>query len=388
VRAAPDGWLEGPAWSPRRARWFLIAAHLPFMLTSPIYAITGAEAPRAHNAAVPLLAGLTIGGLQLRHSFAAVQGERPRAWPWTFLALIAAVYLPMPWFTWNWVDMQLFVVVSAAMLLRGPITLIAAALPVLGTAVALTAAAEPPDFAGVGAAELVGWAAFWLTAGFTVGIVATYGSVWLVRVVDELHATRTELAEVAIGQERLRVSRDLHDLLGQSLSAVSLKGDLALRLLSRDPPAARAQIEDLTAVARDALTGMRAVTRNQLSVSLREETEGVTALLGAAGIHARVDVGLAELAPAVQAVFAWAVREGVTNVLRHSEARSCSITASRRSGTVQLEIVNDGARGPGGEGSGLAGLAARARALSGSVSAESERGRFRMLVEIPEEIGR
>jgi two-component system sensor histidine kinase DesK len=380
-------WLEGPAWSPRRARRFLVAAHLPFMLTSPIYAITGLDAPRAHNPAVPLLAGLAIGGLQLRHSFAAARGSRPRGWPWTFLALIAAVYVPMPWFTWNWADMQLFVVASAIMLLRGPAAVIVAVLPIPGTAIALTAVPVPPDYAHVSGAALAGWAAFWLTAGFAIGIAATYGSVWLVRVVDELHATRTELAEVAIGRERLRVSRDLHDLLGQSLSAVSLKGDLALRLLSKDTVAARAQIEDLTSVARNALTGMRAVTRNEHAISLREETEGVTALLGAAGIEARVDVGVPDLTPAVQNVFAWAVREGVTNVLRHSEARTCSIVVSRDRGTARLEIVNDGARGPKGTGSGLAGLAERARALSGSVSAVGSKGRFRMVVEVPVETG-
>ncbi|MEU8118846.1 histidine kinase [Spirillospora sp. NPDC049024] len=384
MSAASAEWLEGPAWSPRRARWFLVAAHLPFILASPIYAISGPDGPVARNPAVPLLAGSVIGALQLRHSFAAVRGERPRGWHWTFLALIVLVYLPMPWFTGNWIDMQLFVVVSAIMLLRGAAAAAAALLPAVGTLVALILS-PPGDYADVGVVERVAWAAFWLSAGFTIGVVATCGSVWLVRIADELQATRTELAEVAIGRERLRVSRDLHDLLGQSLAAVSLKGDLALRLLSKDPAAARAQIENLTLVAREALVGMRAVARNEHSVSLEEETRGVAALLDAAGIEARVEVRLPDLDPAVQDVLAWAVREGVTNVLRHSDARTCSITARRRGGAVRLEIVNDGMREPKGEGSGLAGLAERARALSGSVSADGARGRFRLLVDVPEE---
>jgi two-component system, NarL family, sensor histidine kinase DesK len=91
---------------------------------------------------------------------------------------------------------------------------------------------------------------------------------------------------LAIGQERLRVSRDLHDLLGQSLSAVSLKGDLAKRLLHRDLAAARAEIEGLTKVARGALRDMRAVTSDQHAVSLPTETDGATALLQAAGVEA------------------------------------------------------------------------------------------------------
>ncbi|MGP4025821.1 sensor histidine kinase [Actinomadura sp. 3N407] len=384
MRASPPGWLEGPAWSPRRARWFLVAAHLPFILASPIYTITGVEDPAAGHPAVPLLAGLAVGALQLRHSFAAVRGERPRGWRWTFAALIALVYLPMPWYAGNWIDMQLFVVVSAMMLLRGALAVVVAALPAVGT-LAILATAPSGPYAGVGVAEKAAWGTFWLSAGFTIGVAATYGSVWLVRIIDELQATRTELAEVAIGRERLRLSRDLHDLLGQSLSAVSLQGDLALRLLARDPAAAQAQIENLTLVARDALAGMRAVTRDEHAVSLDEETKGVTALLTAASIEARVDVRLPGLDPAVQDVLAWAVREGVTNVLRHSDARVCSITARRHGGTVRLEIVNDGTRGPAGEGSGLAGLAERARALSGSVSADGSRGRFRLLVEVPEE---
>jgi two-component system, NarL family, sensor histidine kinase DesK len=390
VRAARDTWTEGPAWSPRQARWFLVAAHAPFILTSPIYAITGLEGSPARYPIIPLLTGLAIGGLQLRHSFAAARRERPRGWRWTFLALLALVYLPMPWFTMDWIDMQLFVVVSAIMLLRGRLAVVAAVLPLIGTVAGLAAlaATEPPEYpqyADMGIVELAAWGTFWLSAGSAIAVAATYGSVSLVRVVDQLHATRTELAEEAVERERLRVSRDLHDLLGQSLSAVSLKGDLALRLLSRDAPAARVQIENLTLVARDALAGMRAVTRNEHTLSLVDEARGVTTLLTAAGIDARVDIRLCAVAAATHDVFAWALREGVTNVLRHSDARTCTITTVRRGGAVRLQIVNDGATGPAGQGTGLAGLAERARALSGSVTVESADGEFRLLVEIPEE---
>jgi two-component system sensor histidine kinase DesK len=97
-------------------------------------------------------------------------------------------------------------------------------------------------------------------------------------------------------------------------------------------------------------------------------------------------VDLPQLARPTEDVLAWAVREGVTNVLRHSEASTCWVTAARRDGMVRLGIVNDGARPPAGEGNGLAGLAERARALAGRVSAERTRdGRFRLLVEVPEE---
>jgi two-component system, NarL family, sensor histidine kinase DesK len=204
------------------------------------------------------------------------------------------------------------------------------------------------------------------------------------RLLDELEATRTELAELAIGRERLRISRDLHDLLGHSLSAISLKGDLARRLLPSNVHAARAEIEGLTEVARDALRGVRAITRDEHAVSLRTETDGAAALLSAAGIDARIEVDLPDLARPTEEVLAWAVREGITNVLRHSQATACSITAARRDAMVRLEILNDGARPSAGAGTGLAGLAARARALSGSaVGGYTRGGRFRLLVQIP-----
>jgi two-component system sensor histidine kinase DesK len=200
-----------------------------------------------------------------------------------------------------------------------------------------------------------------------------------------LHAARTELAELAVGRERLRVARDLHDLLGQSLSAISLKGDLAGRLLHSDASAARAEIEGLTRVARDALRGIRAVTRDQYAVSLRTEVDAAAALLATAGIGVSVELDVPDLPGPVEGMLAWAVREGVTNLLRHSDARTCSITTTRSDGTFRLEIVSDGARPPTAGGSGLAGLAERARALSGSVAAERTRdGRFRLLVEVPE----
>ncbi len=330
---------------------------------------------------IAVLAALAVGALQLRHSFAAAGGERPRGWPWTLSALIVLVYLPMVWFTLDWAPMQYFVIASGAMLLRGWPAATMVTAPLVGMATV------PLPIYGDSGAQRAFFAVYWIV-GLVIGAVALYGSVRLVRVVDELYAARAELAELAIGRERLRVSRDLHDLLGHSLSAVSLKGDLARRLLHSDIHAARAEIEGLTGVARDALRDIRAVTRDEHAVSLRTETDGAAALLGAAGIDARIDVDLPDLARPTEDVLAWAVREGITNVLRHSQASTCSITAARRGGMARLEIGNDGVRTPAGagRGSGLAGLAERARALSGSASGEHTRGgRFRLLVEIPEE---
>jgi two-component system sensor histidine kinase DesK len=368
-----------PLWTVRRARWFLVALHIPAVAVAPIDVITGIGGPSS-GPAVPVLAVLAVGGIQLRHSFAAARGERPRGWPWTLLALTVLVYLPMAWFTWNWAIMQWFVVASALMLLRGwPAAIVAAAPP------AATVTVGVVDAHQYAAVTVASGAVVWLVS-MVIGAAALYGSARLVWVLDELQATRAELAELAVGRERLRVSRDLHDLLGQSLSAVSLRGDLAIRLLRSDPPAARAEIDGLTDVARDALRGVRAVTHDQHAVSLRAETQGAAALLRAAGIDVHLDVDLTGLPPLVEEVLAWAVREGVTNVLRHSQARACQITAGRRDGRAWLEVVNDGVTTPAGAGSGLAGLAERARALAGSVHAQpSDDGRFRLLIEVPED---
>jgi two-component system sensor histidine kinase DesK len=214
--------------------------------------------------------------------------------------------------------------------------------------------------------------------------VALYGSARLVYVLDQLESARVDIAELAVGRERLRVSRDLHDLLGQSLSAVSLKGDLAIRLLDHNPPAARAEIQSLTEVARGALQGVREITRDEHTASLIAEIERAAALLRAAGIDATVDVDLPELPARKEAVLAWVVREGVTNVLRHSRAATCTIRAEHRDGWVRLEILNDGAGPSVAPGSGLVGLTERAAAASGSLTvARPYDDHFRVLVELP-----
>ena len=369
------------AWSRRTATWLLVAVHVailaaPTAITS--FGIMGEPATGSPIIAIPL--GLGVLALQLQHSLAMARGRRPHAAWWILLALAALVYLPLPWFGWNWVYMQVALMASMPMVLRGWPLAVALATPVVITDL-MVVWTEP--------GQPVSTVAYWVvytTFTLVVQTAALYGSARLVRVLEELQATRAELAELAVGRERLRVSRDLHDLLGQSLSAVSLKGDLAIRLLGRDPPAARAEIEGLTGVARQALQGIRAVTRDEHAVALATEVEGAAGLLRAAGIDTRVDLDLPRLPGSVEEVLGWAVREGVTNVLRHSQARTCWISAGRRDGRLWLEIVNDGASLPAGHGSGLAGLADRAQMVSGSVSAgRTPEGRFRLLVEVPQE---
>ena len=379
VTTSPVGQLLGTV---HRARWFLVGLHLPFVAVPAIVTITASEDPRGGPLiVVPVV--LAIGGLQLRHSFAAARGERPRHWPWTLLALAALVYVPMVWLSWRWYTTLWFVIASAAMLLpHRPAALVIA----VQVCIAILLHHPPWAWEGLHPATL-SWIVVYLSAILLMGGTCLYAAARLVRVVDELYDARAELAQVAVDRERLRISRDLHDLLGSSLSAVSLKGDLALRLLGSDPQAARSEIASLTRLARNALRDVRGVTRGQPKASYRAEIDGAAALLAAAGISAHIDADLPQLSPPVDDVLGWAVREGVTNILRHSEAETCSITARRQAGRIRLEIVNDGASPTVAEGTGLAGLAERARALSGSASAHhTPDGRFRLSVEVPGEV--
>ncbi len=366
----------------RRARWFLIVLHVPLVLF-PVVIVTAASQDPSGNPLIVVTLAVAIGALQMRHSLAAARGVRPRHWPWTFLALLVLVYLPLVWLTWRWYTTLWFVIASAAMLLprRTAAVVIAIQIPV-----ALLLHHTPWAKEGLSAATWL-WVVVYLAVILLLGGASLYGAARLVQTVEELYDARAELARVAVGRERLRISRDLHDLLGHSLSAVSLKGDLALRLLRSDPEIAKSEIVSLTEVARAALRDVRAITRNEREASLRAELEGATALLAAAGIDVRIDADPADPSPPAATVLGWAVREGMTNILRHSDAETCSITVQRQGGRVRLEIVNDGVETPMGERSGLSGLAERARAISGSAVAESAGdGRFRLLVEVPEEI--
>jgi len=372
---------ERSLWTPRRPRWTLVIVTVAGAALSPVFSALGTPGVNpARYPVIPAMLGLALLVLQLRHSFAAVRGERPRGGLWTLSAMAVLVYVPLPWFGWNWLATQQLLAASALMVLRGRVAIAVVGALALGTAAGAPIYDALNNFGGV-----LQWAfscGFWLF-GFALAAVL-YGATWLVRTADALQSARTELAELAIGRERLRVTRDLHDLIGQSLSAVSLKGDLAMRLLSGDPAAARSEIVSLTAVARDALGSVRAITRDVHVIDLRTELDGAAGLLAAAGVAAHIEVMAEELTAAAQKVFAWAVREGVTNVLRHSNARECSISINREGTNAILRIGNDGAPDAAGTRTGLAGLAERAQAASGRMSAErTAGGQFCLMVEIP-----
>jgi two-component system sensor histidine kinase DesK len=211
-----------------------------------------------------------------------------------------------------------------------------------------------------------------------------------------------------VAEERLRIARDVHDLLGHSLSLITLKAELAGRVIGTDPDRARAEIAELESVARQSLSDVRAAVVGYRQPDLAAELDSARQLLDSAGIASRItaaDTG--GLSENVDAALAWAVREGSTNIVRHSKATHVAIDVSTGPATAMAEISDDGpAAGPtsrprlaedegrpasrdgqgrvGLGGSGLAGLAERVHSLGGELAAGAVAPRgFRLRVTVP-----
>jgi two-component system sensor histidine kinase DesK len=253
-----------------------------------------------------------------------------------------------------------------------------------------------PLFGGVGASILVmalasgegGVIVTYFVVSTMLGGLIIYGMARLSDLVAEVHASREEKARMAVAQERLRFARDLHDLLGYSLSAITLKSELIYRLVPTRPDRAREEISAVLHVSRQALADVRLVASGYRDMSLRVEAESAASILAAADIRAEVDICCAHLHPVVETTLATALREGITNILRHSKVQTCAITAVAEGETVRLTLVNDGVveHRPASphSGSGLGNLRSRLTAIGGRVeSGIRDDGRFQLLAEAP-----
>ena len=208
----------------------------------------------------------------------------------------------------------------------------------------------------------------------------------LFSVVAQLKETRQELARVAVADERLRFSRDLHDLLGQTMSVVAIKAEAVRRLAPRDPDAAAAEAASIEQISRQALAEIREAVRGYRETSLAEELDRARTLLGAARIEPVVRESGPQLTAQAEKLLAWIVREGVTNVVRHSGARRCEISVERGADPVRLSISDDGTGGGAdvpGSGNGLRGLTERLAAVGGTLEAGPWQKGFRLLATLP-----
>src|SRR6202171_6571185 len=216
-----------------------------------------------------------------------------------------------------------------------------------------------------------------------VGVAAVAGRL-LVEANQQLSRAREQIARLAVGEERLRFARDLHDLLGHSLSVIALKSELAGRLIKNTPGLAAHEIEDIEKVARDALREVREAVTGYRQPTLAAELAGAHEVLTAAGIDYRIDQDHLPLPPAVEAVIAWTIREGVTNVMRHSQAKHCSIRIINKDGHATVEVIDDGRGGMPQPGSGLRGREERVQERGGTLTAEPlPHEGFRLRVTLP-----
>jgi two-component system sensor histidine kinase DesK len=236
---------------------------------------------------------------------------------------------------------------------------------------------------------LLGYA--WADLGFITFLTVALGFTMLafrglVATVIELRTARAEVARLAVADERLRISRDVHDILGHSLSVIALKAQVARRLMTNEPGAAAEAMGDVETVARESLAEVRAMVTAYRQRSLADELQGARDVLDAAGISFAVTRDTVMPPAPVDNLLAWTVREGVTNVLRHSRAHHCEISLEASNGGFSVAIVDDGVGGVANAGgSGLHGLRERVGAAGGSLEAGPRlQGGFRLHAYIPQ----
>ncbi|MFJ9946431.1 sensor histidine kinase [Kitasatospora sp. NPDC091207] len=246
---------------------------------------------------------------------------------------------------------------------------------------ALLAGLGTPVTAGLLVGNLIGLA----FVGFSCRSFA-----WLQSVVWELDTAREAQARLAVAEERLRFSRDLHDVMGRNLTTIALKSELAVQLARRGRPEAADQMTEVQRIAQESQREVRDVVRGYRTADLHAEAIGARAVLRAADVACEIDLGedADELPPPVQSVLGWVIREATTNVLRHSEAGHCSIRLRREDGRAVLELENDGVPAvplpSQGGGTGLRGLRERLAAHDGELTVpDIGPGRFRMSASVP-----
>jgi two-component system, NarL family, sensor histidine kinase DesK len=373
LAADADADTEFSAISRRRARIGVVLGLL--FLAGPVSDLLDSSLGTAHLAA--LLIGLCV-----------------------FVALYLSLLPPSPWLERRGpgatlLALGLLIVIAIALLLGGAPTSFAALFVYFVAAAGMRlpprAAVAVTLLTALGAGS-AGWvhgdsrsavAATVLTI-LSIGVLMTaFGRI--ARANHELRATREELARLAVSEERLRIARDLHDLLGHSLSVIALKSELARKLVEREPTRAAAELDDIQSVTRTALAEVRDAVQGYRRLALAEALESAQIALAAAGIDCALADADVALPADVDAVLAWAVREGTTNVIRHSGALHCAIRVRADSEQAAVEIEDDGsAASATGRGSGLNGLRERAHRVRGELEAGSlPGGGFRLRLTVP-----
>lgn len=198
----------------------------------------------------------------------------------------------------------------------------------------------------------------------------------------KLRLAHNEIEHLAKIAERERIARDLHDVLGHTLSVIILKSELAGKLIDRDPARAKAEIADVEQTSRQALAEVRSTIRGYRAHSLDAELKQAKAMLETAGVAVQSEATDVNLSAAQESVVAMVVREAVTNVVRHAHARNCHLRLAPLNGSCLLEILDDGQGGNQVEGNGLRGMRERIEALGGTLARETSTG-TRLTIQFP-----
>jgi two-component system, NarL family, sensor histidine kinase DesK len=345
----------------------------PVLLLGPLLSLHGgAGAIALQLGLIALMAGATV---------VAVLTSRPAgqsATPYVALGVLAAATIVGANQGSEWLPTWVLLAITLPSVLRGLGLLVAIPIVAAGSMVAAWLA---EDASG----DRV-W-----TEGFVVllaGVAAT-AVTRLIDTIDELRRTRRELARRAVEEERERFSRDLHDLLGHTLSVIVVKAQAARRLAESNPRVAAEHAADIERVGREALVQVREAVDAMRTVTLEEELEGARRALDAAGIQAEVSTYEGPILAEADQALAWVVRESATNVMRHSGAGHCLIEVKPVDGQLVLTVADDGvgAAMPERREGGLEGLRRRLDAVGGRLDVEPDADGFRLTARVPQPQG-
>ncbi|MFC9588755.1 sensor histidine kinase [Streptomyces sp. NPDC056944] len=337
VRAAPpvqraDRTDASPqAMTPRLAWPIVIATHLEYLAVGAAF-LLGQEIP-GWRSALYAAALTAVIALQAYHSLPRPPGVRPRHAPWTLGAQItlALGMLALP--DGPYPQLTAFAAASTLIVLPARAAWPAATALTAVTAVGVLTRPDGPGLHGTAV----------LLLDIVVIALVFYGLALLTGLVHQVREAREALASLAVAQERRRIAQDVHDLLGHGLSAIALKGELAVR--DPDPQRADGHLTDAARLARRALADLRAIPGQGIELTLDAELASVRQVLASAGITLRVRGNPGRLEPAAEALFATVLREAATNVLRHGSA-PCRCTIAFEPGTLRVTNRTDGTPSP------------------------------------------
>src|SRR6266849_374513 len=218
----------------------------------------------------------------------------------------------------------------------------------------------------------------WVSTSFLIAAIGAMNIQHAKRILANarLRLAHEEIEHLAKTAERERIARDLHDVLGHTLSVIILKSELASRMVDRDLPRAIQEIRDVERISREALAEVRSALKGYRAAGLNAEIAQARATLETAGIKVQASAALAaqELGSAQEGVLALVVREAVTNILRHSQATECDLRLMQADGVFTLEIADNGCGGNGTEGQGIKGMRQRVEMLGGSLQLKTTPG--------------